>query len=99
MMDDLSGVRALEVDDSASWRRFVTDQLRRRSVQVIGTAADGLDAVRQAQILQPDIILMDISMPRMNGLDATRAICTLAPTSKILIVTSHAWPDIVQAAF
>jgi DNA-binding NarL/FixJ family response regulator len=98
-VDDLSAVRVLEVDDSAPWRRFVTAQLLERSVRVVGTAVDGLEAVQKARALQPDVIVMDIWMPSLNGLEATRQIGKLAPGSRILIVSNEGDPVIVDAAF
>ena len=98
-MDDLSAVRVLAVDDSAPWRGFVTAHLRAKSVQVVGTAADGLEAIQQARALQPDIVFLDIWMPSSNGLAATREICRAVPSSRVLIVSNEADPVIVQAAF
>lgn len=99
MVDDLSAVRVLGVDDNAPWRRFVAAQLRERSVPLVGTAVDGFEAVQQAIALQPDIVIMDIWMPGMNGLAATREIGVLAPASRILIVSNENDSAIVQAAF
>ena len=98
-MDDLSSVRVLIVDDSAPWRCFVATQLLERQAQEIETASDGFEAVQMARRLQPDIVVMDIWMPRLNGLAATREIGTFAPQSKILIVSNESDPDLVQAAF
>ena len=98
-MDDLSAVRVLAVDDSAPWRGFVTAHLTRESVQLVGTAADGVEAIQKARALQPDIVIADIWMPRLNGLAATREICRVVPVSRILIASSEADPAIVQAAF
>jgi DNA-binding NarL/FixJ family response regulator len=98
-VDDLSAVRVLEVDDNAAWRRFVTAQLLERSVQVVGTAVDGLEAVQKARALQPDVIILDIWMARLNGLAAAREIATCARASKILIVSNERDPAIVRAAF
>ena len=88
----------LQVDDSVQWRRFVEAALLARSVQVIGTAVDGWEAVQKARALKPDVILMDIWMPRLDGVAATREIGTFAPQSKVLIVSNER-SAIVQAAF
>jgi len=98
-VDDLSAVRVLAVDDSAPWRGFMTAHLRAKSVQVVGTAADGLAAIQQARALQPDIVLLDIWMPKLDGLAATREISRAVPSSRVVIVSNEADPDIVQAAF
>ena len=98
-MEDLSAVRVIAVDDSAPWREFVTAHLRGKSVQVVGTAADGLAAIQQARALQPDIVILDIWMPKLHGLAATREICRAVPSSRVVIVSNEADPAIVQAAF
>ena len=98
-MDDWSWLRVVAVDDHAAWRRFIAEHLGKRLVQIVGTAVDGLEAIQQARALQPDVMLMDIAMPRLNGLEATRAISAIAPAIRILIVTNTNDPAIVQAAF
>ena len=60
--------------------------------------SDGLEAVREAQRLQPDLILLDIGLPTLNGLDAARRIRTLSPASKIVFVTQESSADVVQEA-
>ena len=89
----------LEVDDSAPWRRSVAAHLLEKSVQLVGTAVDGLQAVQKARALQPDVIIMDIWMPRLDGFEAIREIGMFAPASRILIVSNEGDPIIVQAAF
>jgi len=66
---------------------------------VVGTVRDGQELVEAAQRLKPDIIFADISMPRLNGLDATRALQTCAPQSKVIILTIHQEPCYVTMAF
>lgn len=66
--------------------------------EVVGTVRDGQALVEAAQRLEPDLILSDISMPRLNGLDATRALQTCAPKSKVIIVTVHRKPAYVSSA-
>jgi DNA-binding NarL/FixJ family response regulator len=56
-------------------------------LKVVGEAADGLEAVEKAQDLQPDVVLLDIAMPRMNGIEAAKRIREVAPQSKILFVS------------
>ena len=67
--------------------------------QVVGTVTDGEALVEAAQRLEPDIIITDISIPRLNGLEATRALQTCAPQSKVIILTVHREPAYVTLAF
>lgn len=68
-------------------------------IKVVDFAADGLEAIQKAEELQPDLILMDVSLPGMSGMAATRQIRTLAPLTKILFMSEHSDPYIVQHAF
>ena len=70
-----SKVRVLVVDDYEPFRRFVCKTLReRQDTQVVGEASDGFDAIRKAEELQPDLIVLDIGLPALNGLEAGRRI-------------------------
>jgi DNA-binding NarL/FixJ family response regulator len=65
---------------------------------VIGEAVDGLQAVQKAEELQPDLILLDLSLPKLNGMEAFRRIRKLSPLSKVVILSQDSSPDIVQGA-
>lgn len=65
---------------------------------VIGEASDGLEAVRQAEALQPDLILLDLGLPTLNGFDAARRILRLSPNSRILFVSQNSDPEIALSA-
>jgi DNA-binding NarL/FixJ family response regulator len=67
--------------------------------EVVGTVTDGQALVEAAQRLEPDLIISDISMPGLNGLDATRALQTCAPQSKVIMLTVHREPTYVSLAF
>ena len=67
-------------------------------LQVIGEVSDGQEAVHRAEELQPDLILLDIGLPKLNGLEAASRIQRVAPSSKIIFVTSENSSDVVQAA-
>jgi DNA-binding NarL/FixJ family response regulator len=71
----------------------------RPELQVIGEVSDGLEAVRKAQELHPDLILLDIGLPGLNGIEAARQIRRLSPESKIVFVSQESSADVVQQAF
>lgn len=90
----------LLVDDFYHFRRYLSSMLqKRRDVHVIGEAADGIDAVRQAERLRPDLILLDIGLPKQNGIDAARQIRTACPASKIIFVSQESSRELVEEAF
>jgi DNA-binding NarL/FixJ family response regulator len=66
--------------------------------QIISEASDGLEAVQKAQDLKPEIILLDIGLPKLNGIEAARQIRQLSPSSKIIFLSQNNDLDIVQAA-
>ena len=78
-------VRILVVDDFEPFRHFVCTTLKARpELQVIGEAADGLEAVQKAEELQPDLIFLDIGLPTLNGIEVASRIGRLVPAAKIL---------------
>jgi DNA-binding NarL/FixJ family response regulator len=94
-----STFRVLLVDDYEPFRRFARSKLAEKpSLQIVGEASDGLEAVRRAEELKPDLILLDIGLPRLNGFEAARQIRELAPESKIIFVSQESSSDVVQAA-
>jgi len=93
-------VRILVVDDYEPFRRFVCSTLGKRpELQIIGEASDGLVAVQKAEALQPDLIVLDIGLPTLNGIEAARRIRDLSPESKILFVSQENHAHVVQEAF
>ena len=81
-------IRILICDDHDAFRQGLRAMLATdASLSVIGEAADGAAAVMQAAELQPDVILMDLQMPRLNGLEATRRIVAAGPHIRILVLT------------
>jgi DNA-binding NarL/FixJ family response regulator len=90
---------ALIVDDFADFRRFLRLALQEKgpvSCQVIAEASDGLEAVQQAEELHPDLILLDIGLPTLNGIEAYRRIRKVSPSSKILFVSQEGSAEMVQ---
>jgi two-component system chemotaxis response regulator CheB len=82
-------IRVLVVDDSALMRRIVSRILSRdESIEVVGTAEDGEEAIEQAEALKPDVVTMDVEMPRMNGLEALRHIMSRNPLPVIMLSAS-----------
>ena len=83
-------IRLLLVDDDAGFRDTLRQLLEQRvEVRVLGEAGNGEDAVRLAGILRPDVVLMDLAMPRMNGLEATRRLKARWPNLGVIILTVH----------
>ena len=96
----MSVTRILVVDDFVPWQHFVLRSLESETdLQILSTAVDGTEAVQKAEELQPDLILMDLGLPGINGIEATRQIGLVSPGSKVLFLTHHSEPDIIQAAF
>jgi DNA-binding NarL/FixJ family response regulator len=81
-------MRVLIVDDHQLFRDGIRGLLQAEGIEVVGEASDGLEALEQVRSLQPDIILLDIMMPRCNGLEATRLIKAEMPDAKIVILTA-----------
>jgi DNA-binding NarL/FixJ family response regulator len=95
-----STVRVLVVDDYEPIRRFVCRLLgEMRDIQVIGEASDGLNAIRKAEELQPDLIVLDIGLPALNGIEAGRRIRKLCPECRILFLSQESSVELVQEAF
>jgi DNA-binding NarL/FixJ family response regulator len=90
-------VRMLVVDDFEPFRRFVCSTVGTKSdLQVICEVSDGLEAVQKAEELKPDLILLDIELPTLNGIDAARQILKVAPQSKILFVSQESSAEVVR---
>jgi DNA-binding NarL/FixJ family response regulator len=95
----MSMIRVMVVDDSEPWREFVLSSLRpAKTLRVVYEASDGLEAVLKAEELKPDLILLDIGLPSLNGIEAARRILLRASQSKILFMSQESDPEVVQAA-
>jgi DNA-binding NarL/FixJ family response regulator len=90
-------IRLLLVDDQSLLRQGMTLVLEgEEDLQVVGEAADGISALEQAARLRPDVVLMDVRMPRMDGIEATRRLVEAAPECRVLILTTF---DLDEHAF
>jgi len=98
--DDLvRSLRILVVDDFERFRRFVRSALRqRREFQVIAEVSDGREAVEKTKDLQPDLILLDIGLPKLDGIEVAKRVRELAPATRILFLRQESSPDVVGQA-
>src|ERR1700722_490991 len=95
----MTTIRTLISDDSSAMRRALKAVLEGyEGIRVIGEAADGQDAIEQARELRPDLVIMDISMPRVDGLAAAREIKEMCPEAAILIFSMHRLKEYVDYA-
>ena len=87
------------VEDSEQFRKFICSTLGERpELQIVGEDTDGLQALQRADELQPDLILLDIGLPSLNGIEVARQILKLSPKSKILFVSQESSADVVREA-
>lgn len=94
----MSSVHVLVADDYAEWRHQIRLLLQGRpELQIICEVADGLEAVRKADELKPVLILLDIGLPTLNGIEAAQQIRRLSPCSKIIFISMDNSPDTIQA--
>ncbi|MGZ5172473.1 MAG: response regulator [Burkholderiales bacterium] len=92
-------LRTLIVEDHEELRNFLRLRLQNEAhCIVIGEAVDGMQAVQKAEELQPDLILLDLSLPKLNGMEALRRIRKLSPHSKLVILSQDSAPEIVREA-
>ena len=96
---ETSTIRILVVDDYEPFRRFVRSKLEQSAnLRVIGEASDGLEAVRKAEELQPDLIVLDIALPTLNGIAAARKMRAPGVRSRILFLSQDCSKDIADEA-
>ena len=94
-----SATLILLVDDFAPWRHYVSTTLQKQpKFRIIDEASDGVEAVQKVRQLKPDLILMDVGLPILNGIDAARQIRQISPSSKILFLSENRSPDVAEEA-
>jgi two-component system, NarL family, response regulator DegU len=97
-MDISNGTRILLADDHPMLREGLHRSLQAKGYQIVGEAADGQKAVELAESADPQIILMDLTMPVLDGLEATRRIIARMPGIRVVILTMHAEPQLAKDA-
>lgn len=92
-------IRVLVVEDNSFWQEIIVRKLQEQAnLQVIAIVADGLEAVHNAEELQPDLMLLDIGLPRLNGIEVAKRVRKVAPAVGILFVSGDSCSDIVREA-
>ena len=95
----MSILRVLIAEDYEPFRRYLSSKLNKiQNVQLVDEVSDGLEAVQKAEELKPDLVLLDIGLPKLNGIEAARRIRSLSPMSKIIFLSQESSADVVQEA-
>jgi DNA-binding NarL/FixJ family response regulator len=95
----LGRVRILIVDDSERWRRSVHALLSIiPHLEVVSEASDGLEALEKCEEFRPDLVLLDIHLPKMSGFEVARRLSELSPSTKILFLSSYQSPEVMKEA-
>jgi DNA-binding NarL/FixJ family response regulator len=96
---ETSARRVLVVEDSEPFRNFICSTIGERpELQIVGEVRDGLEAVQSAEKLRPDLIVLDIGLPSLNGIEVARRIRKLSGESKVLFVSQESSAEVVQEA-
>ena len=95
-----SALRLLVVDDFEPWRRFVRTTIQSiPDIMIVGEASDGPEAIEKARKLRPDLVLLDIGLPLMNGIEVAREIGKVSPASVIVFMTQIQSRDVIEECF
>jgi DNA-binding NarL/FixJ family response regulator len=96
----MGSLTVLLVDDYEPFRRLICSMLEEKpDLEIIGQASDGLEAVQKAEELRPDLILLDIGLPKLSGIQAARKIFATVPDSKIVFLSQETSADVVEEAW
>ena len=100
MMSEAFFARVLVVDDFEPWREFACGIIHEISgLAVVGEASDGIEAVQKARELQPDLVILDVGLPGLNGIEVAKNLSTVCPGSKVIFLSENDSADIVQEAY
>jgi DNA-binding NarL/FixJ family response regulator len=92
-------IRILIVEDFEHFRKLLTSILKQRAdLSIVAEASDGVEAVREAQRWRPDLILLDIGLPKLNGIEVARQVRKFLPACKILVVSQESADDVIEEA-
>src|ERR1700722_2806548 len=95
----MSTVRVLVVEDFLPFREFIRSTLAKSpELEIVAEVSDGLEGVQKAEELKPDLILLDIGLPTLNGIEAARRIRKLSPDSKIIFLSQESAADVIETA-
>ena len=96
--DEAAPVRVLVADDHPMWRDAVVRDLEAAGIAVVATASNGAEAVRRAAAVHPDVVVTDLQMPGVDGVEATRQIVAASPTTRVLVLSASGEPaDVLEA--
>ena len=99
-MSDAVFARVLVVDDFEPWREFACGIVHEISgLAVVGEASDGIEAVQKARELQPDLVILDVGLPGLNGIEVAKNLSTVCPGSKVIFLSENCSAEIVREAY